>query len=200
MTVSQSVYEYHDLIEAIVAALEARDPHTAHHSRRVSDMTAFLCERLHLSGEEINLYHIAADLHDIGKIGVPDSVLLKDGKLDDEQWQQMKAHTTIGFAILSKVERFGWIAQIVRHHHERWDGKGYPDGVAGEQIPMGARVIAVADSIDAMLSNRSYRRAMSSETCRMEVEKNAGIMYDPAVVACALADWMELLRAREAEV
>ncbi|MDD4849972.1 MAG: HD-GYP domain-containing protein [Gemmiger sp.] len=197
MGVQKSIVEYHDLIEAIVAAVEMRDFHTAHHSERVSNMTQVLCEALQLTAEETNLYHIAADLHDIGKIGVPDAVLLKKGALDEHEWQQMKAHTEIGSYILRKVERFAGIAGIVRHHHERWDGKGYPDAIAGDSIPFGARIIAVADSMDAMLSDRSYRKAMPEAVCKAEIEKNRGRMYDPLVADAALQRWDALLQARK---
>lgn len=193
----QSVFEYHDLIEAIVAAEEMRDPHTAYHSERVSNMTQEICQRMDLPKGETQLYHIAADLHDIGKIGIRDAVLLKDGPLDDEEWREMQSHTLIGSYILSRVERFDLIADIVRHHHERWDGAGYPDGLAGEQIPFGARIIAVCDSIDAMLSDRSYRRALPPETCRLEIEKNAGKMYDERVASVALRYWETLIEKRK---
>ena len=192
-----SVFEYHDLIEAVVMAVEMRDIHTAHHSLRVSNMTEELCRRLNLPDEEVALYHIAADLHDIGKLGVRDAVLLKRGRLDEGEWAEMREHAAIGGEILGKVERFKTIAEIVRHHHERWDGNGYPDRVSGGRIPFGSRIIAVADSIDAMLSDRSYRGALSPETCRMEIVKNSGKMYDPRAVAAALEDWDGLLKRRK---
>lgn len=193
----KSIFEYHDLIEAIVAALEIRDYHTAHHSERVSNMTEWICKQMKLCTEEIRLYHIAADLHDIGKIGIADAVLLKAEPLNDAEWKQMQAHTTIGDYILKKVHRFSAIARIVRHHHERWDGKGYPDQLSKETIPLGARVIAVADSMDAMLSDRSYRKALSSDLCRHEIEKNIGLMYDPEIAAVVLANWNEILAVRQ---
>ena len=192
----KSVIEYHDLIEAIVMALEMRDPHTAHHSLRVSNMTELICRRLGLSLEETGLFHISADLHDIGKIGVRDAVLLKTERLDDNEWSEMRSHAVLGGDILGKVERFQTVSHIVRHHHERWDGNGYPDGLAGETIPLGSRIIAVADSIDAMLSNRSYRKSLSPEICRAEIEKNAGVMYDAGIAAEALKNWDELLCVR----
>lgn len=193
----RSVLEYHDLIEAIVMAMEKRDPHTAHHSLRVSNMTELLCRKLGLSSEETGFYHMAADLHDIGKLGVRDAVLLKEGSLNDAEWEEMRSHAALGADILGKVERFQTISHIVRHHHERWDGKGYPDHISGEAIPFGSRIIAVADSIDAMLSNRSYRRSLSQEACRGEIERNIGKMFDPRVAAAALENWVELLAARK---
>lgn len=200
MQTVQSIFEYHDLIEAIVAAIEMRDIHTLHHSERVSNMTECICQCLKLSAEECRICHIAADLHDIGKIGVCDAVLLKRGPLDENEWGEMQSHAMIGSYILGKVERFATIAQIVRHHHERWDGTGYPDHFAGEQIPLGARIIAVADSIDAMLSDRSYRQALSIEACRQEIKGNLGKMYDPSIAAVALKNWTDVLNARRKSV
>lgn len=143
---------YHDLIAGIVTAMEARDSYTANHSIRVAEMAVALCEFLNLPGDETTLYHISAHLHDVGKIGIEDSVLRKSIPLTVSEWEQMKSHPMIGYSILSRIDSFEEIAKIVRAHHERWDGNGYPDGLSGEGIPFGARLIAVADSIDAMLS------------------------------------------------
>jgi HD-GYP domain-containing protein (c-di-GMP phosphodiesterase class II) len=193
---TQTIFEYHDLIEAIVAALEMRDFHTQRHSERVSNMTEKNCEMLGLSSHERRLYHIAADLHDIGKIGVSDAVLLKESRLDKAEWKEMQSHAEIGGYILGKVERFTLISHIARHHHERWDGGGYPDGLKAEQIPLGSRIIAVADSIDAMLSDRSYRKALTPENCRNEIIKNVGKMYDPKVASMVLQNWDDILTVR----
>lgn len=185
-------FEYHELVDCITSALDARDPYTGNHSRRVSDMACLLCGALVLGDGETQEIHIAAHLHDIGKIGIPDSVLLKDGKLDDEEWRLMKKHPKIGADILLKSPHFSRITAIILHHHERWDGKGYPFGAVGEEIPLGARIIAVCDSIDAMASKRSYRNAMPLEICRSEIEKNSGIMYDPKIAQLALVNWDRL--------
>jgi len=109
----------------------------------------------------------------------------------------MKSHTTTGYDILEKLEEFEDIAKIVRHHHERWDGHGYPDRKAHTEIPLGARIIAIADSIDAMMSNRSYRNSLSSSACKIEIEKNAGIMYDPTITTIVLEHWHEILNERK---
>ncbi|WP_330634584.1 HD-GYP domain-containing protein [Anaerovorax sp. IOR16] len=153
-----SLLLYHDLIFGIVTALEARDEYTASHSIRVSDMTEQICCLLNLSEEEMETIHIAAHLHDIGKIGIEDHILRKSGPLNKGEWLLMKQHPVIGYEILKKVERFELIAAIVRHHHERWDGMGYPDGIKGKAIPLGSRIIAITDSIDAMLNDRQYRK------------------------------------------
>lgn len=196
MTSSQQLLLYHDLIAGIVAAMEARDPYTASHSMRVAKISEELCWLLKLPENERTVIHIAAHLHDIGKIGINDSVLRKKGPLDKEEWRQMKEHPAIGYNILNKIECFSEIAEIVRHHHERWDGKGYPDGIAGTSIPFGSRIIAVADSIDAMLSKRSYRRNLEPEQCRLEIEKGSEIMYDPQIATVALQNWGRLLESR----
>ena len=164
-------FEYHDIVDCISSALDARDPYTGNHSRRVSDMACFLCGRLGISRNETQEIHIAGHLHDIGKIGVPDRVLLKPGRLDDGEWELMKKHPQIGADILSGSKHFLRIPTVILHHHERWDGKGYPFGAKGEEIPLGSRIIAVCDSIDAMASARAYRKALLLDVCRNEIEK-----------------------------
>ncbi len=178
---------YHDLIAGIVAAMDARDSYTASHSDRVSCMAQQLCTLMqHPNTETI---HIAAHLHDIGKIGVPDAILQKPSPLTDKEWVIMKSHSEIGYQILSKVAGFEEVANIVRHHHERWDGKGYPLGLIAKAIPCGSRIIALADSIDAMLSERYYRNALPMWKCKQEIERNAGTMYDPQLVHTLLEHW-----------
>lgn len=188
---------YHDLIDGIVAAMEARDLYTLNHSARVAKLTEKICFFMNLSNESATVFHIAAHLHDLGKIGIDDVVLRKEGPLNNEEWNKIKEHPVIGYNILMKIESFKDIAEIVLHHHERWDGKGYPNGCAKEKIPFGARIIAVADSIDAMMSNRAYRKGMEYDLCRIEIERNAGIMYDPFVVAVTLTHWDEIVACRK---
>lgn len=185
-------YEYHEFVECITSALDARDPYTGKHSERVSDMACFISELMGMSEAETQEIHIAGHLHDIGKIGIPDRVLLKEGKLDDEEWKLMKKHPEIGADILSKSSHFARLAAIILHHHERWDGNGYPFGAKGTEIPLGARIIAVCDSIDAMASKRAYRNALPLEVCKAEIEKNVGIMYDPEIARLALENWDKL--------
>ena len=185
--------QYHDLSESIVSALDARDTYTASHSNRVAEMVLVLAAALGLGPDETTLIHIAAHLHDIGKIAVPDAVLRKAGPLTADEWQEMRRHPVTGYNILRRVADFQDIAVLILHHHERWDGQGYPDGLSGADIPLGSRIIAVADSIDAMMSGRSYRAAMTGAACRCEIEKNSGIMYDPRVASAALAHWDTLI-------
>ena len=188
--------QFHDLILCVTSALEARDPHTSHHSSRVAEMTEAICRYLAIDPQLEEVYHIAAHLHDIGKIGIRDNILLKEGKLTNEEWEIMKSHSELGYRILMNVSHFEDVAIVVRHHHERYDGKGYPAGLAGEDIPLGSRIIAIADSIDAMLSNRPYRKGMDTDFCREQIEKNSGIMYDPQIVPYVIKNWDDLLAAR----
>ena len=193
----QVLSQFHDLILCIISALEARDPYTSHHSSRVAEMTETICELMGLDEEEKEIYHIAAHLHDIGKIGIRDNVLLKEGKLNDEEWKIMKSHSEQGYNILMNAKSFEVVADVVRSHHERYDGKGYPDGLKGDDIPLGARIIAIADSIDAMISDRPYRKGMDTNVCREQIEKNIGIMYDPIIAKKVIEHWDEVLRSRE---
>lgn len=184
---------YHDIIESMAAALDAKDIYTAGHSTRVGNMANKLGIYLGIKDEELETLHIAGHLHDIGKIGIPDNILNKNGKLDSEEWELMKKHPEIGHNILSKVKSLEDISYIVLYHHERWDGKGYPNGLCKERIPLGARIIAVCDSIDAMQSDRPYRKLISDFECRQEIIKNKGIMYDPSIVECIIENWNEIV-------
>jgi len=147
---------------------------------------------LGLSEASVSLITHAAHLHDIGKMGISDSVLGKPGKLTDDEFSIIKQHPVIGAKILMQSNYTHELVQIVLHHHERYDGRGYPEGLKGEEIPIGARIIAIADSIDAMTSKRVYRDALSLDYCRNEIEKNLGVMYDPAIGKVVLDHWNEV--------
>lgn len=177
----------HELIEVLIAAIEEKDPYTRGHSDRVADFTSIICDKMQMPFVERNQIHMAAHLHDLGKIYVPDYILNKAGKLSAEEWTEIKKHPETGARILEKVTGFDQIAEIVKHHHERWDGLGYPEGLSGKTIPLGARIIALSDAVDAMLSVRSYRNALSMETCMEELEKGAGSQFDPSLVPYAVA-------------
>ncbi len=182
-----------DLISCLISVEEAKDSYTAHHSERVREYSELIARFLGLSESSISLITHAAHLHDIGKIGIRDNVLTKPGKLTDEEFEIIKQHPVIGAKILMQSNYTHEMVQIVLHHHERYDGRGYPEGLKGENIPIGARVIAIADSIDAMTSKRVYRDAMSLDYCREEIEKNLGKMYDPAIGKVVLEHWNELV-------
>jgi putative nucleotidyltransferase with HDIG domain len=167
--------------------MEAKDYYTGGHTERVSTMAKALARRLGYTGAELDAIEIGALLHDIGKIGIPERILNKPGKLDDEEWRVMKEHPVISEYILSDVGLPNVVLEIARSSHERLDGKGYPDGLAGEQIPLPARVVLVADAFDALTSDRPYRRARPLPVALQEIRKHAGSQFCPRVVA-ALED------------
>ncbi len=177
----------HELIDVLISAIEAKDEYTRGHSDRVADFTSLLCQSRLMTREAVAEIHMAAHLHDIGKIYVPDAVLNKTGRLTESDWEKIKKHPVVGAQILSNIKGFDAIVQMVRSHHERWDGSGYPDGLRGEDIPLGARIIAVSDAVDAMLTDRPYRSARSKETCIKELKRCSGIHFDPEIVELAVA-------------
>lgn len=180
--------DLHQLVDALAAALDAKSSYTLGHSERVADLALLLARRIGLTEMDQQLIHIGAHLHDIGKIGVPDEVLNKPGRLTDEQFSMIKQHPVIGYHIVSKVNSFCGISGIVRHHHERYDGQGYPDGLVGAAIPLGARIVAVADAFDAMTAPRIYRKSFSPPEALTEIIRCTGSQFDPAVVEALLAE------------
>jgi hypothetical protein len=179
---------YDATLEALAAALDARDSETGGHSSRVTVYTTDMAKELGvLEGSDQWLdIERASLLHDVGKIGVSDAILNKPGPLTSEEWQQMRKHPVIGYEMLKDVKFLSTAAKIVYAHHERYDGKGYPAGLKGEDVPLGARIFAVADAFDAMTSNRPYRRALSVEKACEEITNNSGTQFDPAVVEAFL--------------
>jgi putative nucleotidyltransferase with HDIG domain len=193
----RQINQTYDLtLEALVTALDARECETGHHSQRVVRTTLLLADRLGVLGEEREHVARGALLHDIGKIGVPDHVLLKPGRLTEEEWFEMRKHPEIGARILSGIPFLAAAAEIVLSHQERWDGGGYPRRLAGASIPLGARIFAVADTLDAITSDRPYRRGRSLDHARAEIARHAGAQFDPAVVEVFLAvtdeEWAEV--------
>jgi HD-GYP domain-containing protein (c-di-GMP phosphodiesterase class II) len=173
---------YHEIIECLVTALEAKDPYTKGHSTRVADMSYKLGEIAGLKGEVLEDLHLAAHLHDIGKIGIPDRILNKAGPLMPEEVAILRQHPTIGYQILARSSHLESLAEIVLHHHEHWDGTGYPDGMKGKEIPLSSRIIAICDAIDAMTSERPYRKALSIKERRHQLQINGGIQFDPHLI------------------
>ncbi|MDH5781282.1 MAG: diguanylate cyclase, partial [Dehalococcoidia bacterium] len=166
-------------IYALVSTVEAKDPYTYGHSRKVNTYAVALAEAIGLSPEEVSRVSTAALLHDIGKIGVPDKVLNKKGKLNEEDWEAIKAHPRLGATIVGNVPNLVPCVSIILHHHERWDGSGYPEGLKGEQIPIESRILAIADSFEAMSSARPYRPALCGEKVLKELRRGAGSQFDP---------------------
>lgn len=184
-----SIMMYHDVIDCLISALEAKDVYTSGHSGRVANMTYELSKKIGISGSELEEIHIAAHVHDIGKIGIPDAILNKPGKLTVDEWLCIKRHSEIGYNILSCSDQLKNISKIVLHHHERWDGSGYPNGLKTEEIPLGSRIITICDSIDAMTSKRAYTSPLSWEQCKIELETNKGTQFQPSLVDALMTDW-----------
>jgi putative nucleotidyltransferase with HDIG domain len=168
---------------ALVATLDARDRYTAGHSAAVAIYARDIAERLNLDPREQQLAHLCGLVHDIGKIGLPPGLLEKPGALTLEERRQMEEHSVIGERILAKVDDYAEIARIVRHHHERVDGQGYPDGLAEEEIPLISRIISVADAYNAMTSDRPYRDAMPSRVARLRLAQSVESQFDTMIVA-----------------
>jgi len=170
-------------IRALVAAIDAKDPHTATHSARVTAVALCLSDAAGLSAQERTLVEHSALLHDIGKIAIPDHILIKPGPLDEDEWAIVRAHPARSGEIVAQAPALAEVATIVRHHHERLDGRGYPDGVAGEAIPFLTRVITIADAYEAMTADRSYRPARTSREARGLLKAGWGSEFDPELGA-----------------
>jgi putative nucleotidyltransferase with HDIG domain len=173
---------FFETAEALAAAIEKRDPYTGGHTKRVRDFSLAIARQLKLDSDAMELLEITAILHDIGKIGVDDTILKKPGALTDEEYAKMKQHTNFGYEILNNVKRLAPVIPGMKHHHERMDGKGYPDGLKGEEIPLLARIICVADTWDAMTSNRPYREGLSDKVAYEEFKRNKNKQFDLKVI------------------
>lgn len=172
---------YLDTIGILRQTVEAKDPYTRGHSDRVSEFSVLIGKKMGLDDETLHTLKIGGLFHDIGKIGIPDSILLKESKLSDEEYSQIKNHPTIGAHMLGDAAVFKDIIPIVKHHHERFDGRGYPSQLAGENIPFIARIAAVADTFDAMTSKRTYRDALPLSVVKEEIERCSGTQFDPEI-------------------
>src|SRR5206468_2174397 len=167
---------------SLAKAVDARDTYTGSHSERVSDLAARVATRLGLEPEQVELTRLAGSLHDLGKLAIPEEILRKAGALTDSERLVLERHPQIGFRMLDRLG-VDPVADLVLHHHERWDGAGYPDGLSGEGIPLGARIIFVADAYDAMTSDRIYRPRRSKDAALAELRRCAGTQFDPGIVA-----------------
>ncbi len=182
---------------ALVATMEAKDAFTRHHSVRVARYSRRIAERLGLSSDQVERIATAAKLHDIGKIGVPDAILNKPGPLNEAEFEIVKRHPRIGCDILGHATHLHRDLPLILHHHERYDGGGYPGGLSGRRIPLGARILAVADALDAMLSSRSYKPPMTLAQARAELRRCRGAQFDPDIVDVTLA-WLAPTPPRQA--
>ncbi len=173
----------HAVVATLANAVEAKDPVTEHHCQRLASLSARLTERLGLDHRAAETIAYGALLHDVGKIGIPESILTKPGPLDEAEWELMRRHPEIGERICAPLDAGAAFLPIIRHHHERWDGRGYPDRLAGEAIPLGARIVSVADAFDAMTHDRQYRQARSVADALEEIHRGAGGQFDPELAA-----------------
>jgi len=190
---------FYSTITILAQAVELRDTYTGGHTARVTEYSYLLGQHLDLPTDDLHLIRIGTPLHDIGKIGIDDSILRKPGKLTPMEFEEMKKHTTKGAKILEQVPDLVSVIPIVRSHHERWDGQGYPDGLKGEAIPRLARIVAVADAFDAMTSDRPYRAGMAPEAAFAEVEKQKGKQFDPQLAAAFVAIRQKVIQEMQSE-
>jgi putative two-component system response regulator len=173
-------------------AIELRDQYTRGHVERVVDYSQALARRMGWNSSQTNSLRFGSILHDIGKIYIRESILRKPGPLDEREWAEMKRHPVVGAELIKNIPYLAIAIPVVRHHHERWDGKGYPDGLAGEKIPMTARIVMVADALDAMTTSRAYQRKSTPEEAYEEILRCAGTAYDPDVVEALKGCWDEI--------
>lgn len=176
----------------LLALLRERQPRVYHHLRQVGRLAVMVGRRLGLDAEQLDQLRQAAELHDVGKAGIPDAILDKPGLLSEEEWNLMRLHTVIGERILLAAPSMAPVAALVRSSQERWDGAGYPDGLAGEEIPRGSRVIFVCDAFDAMITDRPHAEALSLDQAVAELRDGAGHQFDPLVVELFETVWREL--------
>ncbi len=190
---------YEDTLEALGAAIDLRDSETAGHSRRVAMYSTKIAKELDVAEHELKTIIRGAWLHDIGKLATPDAILLKPGALTQEEWRIMQRHAEIGYDLVKRIPFLAQAAEIILSHHERWDGSGYPRGLKARDIPLGARVFAVADTVDAMTSDRPYRSALSFEETEEEIRRGSGSRYDSQVanvfLSVGIENWKAMRRS-----
>jgi HD-GYP domain-containing protein (c-di-GMP phosphodiesterase class II) len=175
-----------ETVAALAEAVDAKDPYTRGHSERVTGLAIAVAKELGVAGGDLEALSSAAVLHDIGKIGVAEQILSKPGPLSDTEWEAMRAHPDLGAAIVGPVSALRQVVPLLKHHHERWDGTGYPAKLKGEEIPLGSRILALADAYEAMTSDRAYRKAMPPERAVEILKEGAGRQWDPGVVIAFL--------------
>jgi HD-GYP domain-containing protein (c-di-GMP phosphodiesterase class II) len=190
---------FYATITMLAQAVELKDEYTGGHIQRVTEYSFLLAQRMDLTQEQLNWIRIGTPLHDIGKIGIDDAILRKTEKLTDREFEVMKTHTTKGARMVEQVADLAPVIPIIRSHHERWDGRGYPDGLAGEAIPLLARIVAVADAFDAMTSSRPYRQALTADAAFGEIEAQQGRQFDPEAAEAFLSIRQQITQAMQLE-
>jgi putative nucleotidyltransferase with HDIG domain len=190
---------FSSVVRALTSAIDAKDPYTCGHSDRVARLSVCLARQMGISREDLNTIYLSGLLHDIGKIGIDDSVLRKPGALTPAEFEHIKSHPELGCRILDGVKQLDKVLPVVRHHHEAWNGCGYPAGLKAEETPLLARIVAVADSIDAMSSDRHYRKGMSDEKLDTILREGTGKQWDPRVIEAAFKVRDELRRIGKEE-
>ena len=185
LTIPESTWD--ELMEVLGKTLDLRDNETAGHSVRVRRYSEEIAKALERPPEEVKQFGRAALLHDLGKIAIPDAILRKNGKLSSQEWRVMETHVWVGFSLLRRIQALSEVAEIVLSHHERFDGRGYPRALKGEEIPLGARIFSLADTLDAMTSDRPYRRAQPFALARQEIIGESGRQFDPRAVEAFLS-------------
>ncbi len=192
LLLAQLQQAYSSSLVMLANAIELRDQYTRGHVERVRDHAQVLGRQMGLTSSQMEQLHYGSILHDIGKIHIPESVLKKPGPLSESEWADMKKHPLIGAEMVKDIPYLAPAIPVIRSHHERWDGTGYPDGLAGEDIPLVARIVTVADSLDAMSTSRPYQQAMTPDQAYEEILRNSGTKYDPAVVRAFQRGWGEI--------
>lgn len=195
----ERVRAFYGMLRALSAAVDAKDPYTRGHSERVAMLSAMIAEHLGQSNDQVERIRVAGIVHDIGKIGVPEHILTKPDKLTDEEFAVIKTHPELGYSILESVHELVDVMPAVLHHHERWDGKGYPHGLAGLKIPEIARILGVADAFDAMSSTRAYRQGMSTDKALEQIRGGSGSQFDPRIAEAFLQLDLSAYRLQLAE-
>lgn len=192
------------IVKGVVATLELKDPYTRGHSDRVANYSLILADALgKFNQEELKYFYYACLLHDVGKINIPDKILLKPGKLTDEEFTIIKSHPVVGAEILKDVEGIEYCIDVIKYHHERWDGKGYPEQLSGDNIPLLARITAIADAFDAMTSTRSYRSALTHEEAYRRIIEGKGSQFDPDLIEAFVSiypKWIKICKSTSFEL
>ncbi len=195
---------YNMTLEALVSALDIRDSETQGHSKRVVEYCTLIAEEMNIEDQQLVDIRNGALLHDVGKIGIPDSILIKPGKLTEEEWIIMKKHPVFGFKILNGIQFLKGSLPLVLHHHERWDGSGYPDGLKKDSIPLSARIFSIADTLDAITSPRPYRKISTYSDAAREIQEKSSVQFDPDISDVFLSipkrNWIDIKNKITAEI